>query len=59
MTPKEFFEKTARMRERQKAYFRTRSGDALTDSKRLEREIDAEIDRVRKIETERQNTKLL
>lgn len=41
MTPKEFFDKVSRMRKAQKEYFRTRSGRALADSKRLEKEIDA------------------
>lgn len=41
MTPKEFFDKVCRMRKAQKEYFRTRSGRALSDSKRLEQEIDA------------------
>lgn len=46
MKPKEFFDKVAEMREAQKKYFRTRSQQALSESKRLEREIDAEIKRV-------------
>lgn len=58
MTPKEFFDKVSRMRKAQKEYFRTRSGRALTDSKRLEKEIDAEIERVNKVIAERQNPKM-
>lgn len=46
MNPKEFFDKVAEMRSAQKEYFRTRSQQALSESKRLEREIDAEIKRV-------------
>ena len=46
MKPKEFFDKVVQMREAQKEYFRTRSPQALSESKRLEREIDAEIKRV-------------
>ena len=46
MKPKEFFDKVAEMRSAQKEYFRTRSPQALSESKRLEREIDAEIKRV-------------
>lgn len=42
MTPKEFFDKVSRMRKAQKEYFRTRYGRALSDSKRLEQEIDDE-----------------
>lgn len=45
MNPKEFFDKVCRMRKAQKEYFRTRSGRALSDSKRLEKEIDDEIER--------------
>lgn len=46
MNSKEFFDKVAQMREAQKKYFRTRSQQALSESKMLEREIDAEIKRV-------------
>lgn len=46
------------MRKAQKEYFRTRSGRALTDSKRLEKEIDDEIERVNKVIAERQNPKM-
>lgn len=58
MTPKEFFDKVSRMRKAQKDYFRTRSGRALTDSKRLEKEVDDEIERVNKVIYERQNPKM-
>lgn len=58
MTPKEFFDKVSRMRKAQKDYFRTRSGRALNDSKRLEQEIDAEIERVSKIMEEKNNPKM-
>lgn len=58
MTPHEFFRKVERMRSKQKEYFRTRSSAALTDSKRLEREIDEEIERVNKILSSRQNPSL-
>lgn len=58
MTPKEFFDKVSRMRKAQKEYFRTRSVRALSDSKRLEQEIDAEIDRVNKMIAEKQNPKM-
>ena len=46
MNSKEFFDKVVQMREAQKKYFRTRSQQALSESKMLEREIDAEIKRV-------------
>lgn len=46
MNPKEFYDKVVQMRSMQKEYFRTRSKTALQESKRLEREIDMEIERV-------------
>lgn len=58
MTLKEFFDKVSRMRKAQKDYFRTRSGRALNDSKRLEQEIDAEIERVSKVMEEKNNPKM-
>lgn len=58
MSPKEFFNKVCRMRKAQKEYFRTRSGRALADSKRLEKEIDDEIERVEKVMEEKNNPKM-
>ena len=58
MTPKEFFDKVSRMRKAQKEYFRTRSSRALSDSKRLEKEIDDEIERVEKVIEEKNNPKM-
>jgi hypothetical protein len=58
MNPKEFFDKVCRMRKAQKEYFRTRSGRALADSKRLEKEIDDEIERVNKVMEEMNNPKM-
>ena len=58
MTPKEFFNKVCRMRKAQKEYFRTRSGRALADSKRLEKEIDDEIERVNKVMEAKNNPKM-
>ena len=58
MTPKEFFDKVSRMRKAQKEYFRTRSGLALSDSKRLEKEIDDEIERVNKVMEAKNNPKM-
>ena len=49
MTPKEFFDLVARMRMAQKEYFRTRSSSALAVSKKLERSVDAEIERVKDV----------
>lgn len=46
------------MRKAQKDYFRTRSGWALNDSKRLEQDIDAEIERVSKLMEEKNNPKM-
>lgn len=58
MSPKEFFDKVCRMRKAQKEYFRTRSGRALSDSKRLEQEIDDEIERVNKVMEAKNNPKM-
>ena len=58
MSPKEFFNKVCRMRKAQKEYFRTRSGRALADSKRLEKEIDDEIERVNKVMEAKNNPKM-
>lgn len=58
MNPREFFDKVSLMRKAQKEYFRTRSSRALTDSRRLEKEIDAEIERANKVLTERLNPKM-
>jgi hypothetical protein len=58
MSPKEFFDKVCRMRKAQKEYFRTRSGRALADSKRLEKEIDDEIERVEKVMEKKNNPKM-
>lgn len=55
MTAKEFFYKVATLRYYQKEYFATRSRAALEQSKALEREIDAEIDRVNKIIEHKKN----
>lgn len=46
MTPKEFYDKVVEMRKAQKEYFRFRAPSALSKSKQLEAEIDAEIKRV-------------
>ena len=58
MNSKEFYEKVVKMREAQKNYFKYRSTSYLNESKRLEKEIDAEIARVAKIQEERANPKL-
>lgn len=62
MTAREFYNIVVKMRKAQRDYFRTRSQRSLTESKQLERQIDAEIERVSKIEqeqAEKQQQKLL
>lgn len=46
MNAKEFFNLVMRMREAQKEYFKTRSSLDLRQAKNIEKEIDAEIERV-------------
>ena len=53
MTSREFFDLVAAMRERQKSYFRLPCTDNLNAAKKLEKEVDAEIARVRAIEQAR------
>lgn len=57
MTPKEFYDKVVEMRKAQKAYFRFRSSSALSKSKQLEAEIDAEIKRVEQLLTEKEKAR--
>lgn len=49
MSPREFFFLTANMRRAQQQYFATRKQEHLRAARRLEREVDAEIDRVNEI----------
>ncbi len=49
MTPKEFFDLVARMRNMQKEYFKTRTSASLSESIKLEQTVDAEIERVNRI----------
>lgn len=58
MTAKDFFDLVARMRDKQKEYFRTRSASVLKESKRLEKQVDEEIKRVSEIMRERKEPKL-
>lgn len=58
MSPYDFFWLVARMRQAQREYFRTRSAAALRESRRLEKDIDAEIERANRFLRERQNPKL-
>ena len=54
MDPRKFYELVVRMRRAQKEYFKTRSSVLLMASKRLEKEVDGEIERVERIMRERQ-----
>ena len=58
MKPKEFFDTVSLMREKQREYFKTKSSTELTESKRLEKIVDKEIERVKRIIQEKQNPKL-
>lgn len=58
MTAEEFFRKVEKMRNAQINYFKTHSSSYLTESKRLEKEVDAEIERVNRIINNKQNPKL-
>ena len=49
MDAKEFFDKVVQMREAQKKYFRMHTSADLAAAKKLEKEIDAEIERVQNI----------
>lgn len=53
MTDREFFVLVARMRELQKARTRLSSSENLNAARKVEREVDAEIARVRGIEQRR------
>lgn len=58
MDAQQFFRLVAKLRDKQKEYFRTRTQAALKESKHLEKAVDDEIDRVNKLLTERQQPKL-
>jgi hypothetical protein len=49
MNSRQFFDRVVQLRKFQKEYFATRSKDALRQSIALEKEIDAEIERVQSI----------
>lgn len=49
MNSREFFDKVALMRRLQREYFKTRSKTVLDKSKTVEKEVDAEIERVNAI----------
>lgn len=52
MTAREFYDTVVKMRKAQRDYFRTRSQRSLNESKQFEKLVDAEIERVTKIEQE-------
>ena len=54
----QFFRLVERMRNKQKEYFRTKSQIVLSESKRLEREVDEEIARANNIINDRQQPSL-
>lgn len=54
MNSRQFFDRVAQLRHFQKEYFSTRSRDALQKSIALEKEIDAEIERVHQILSSKQ-----
>lgn len=58
MTAHDFFTLVTRMRDKQKEYFRTRSSSVLQESKRLEKQVDDEIQRVNGIIKDKQDPKL-
>ena len=54
-----FIRRVAKMRQRQKEFFRTRSSSSLRESKELERLVDDMIEKLRpNIDTEPQQTEL-
>lgn len=58
MNARQFFDRVAQLRHFQKEYFKTRSREALQSSIALEKEIDAEIERVRTILAAKQSPNL-
>lgn len=58
MNAYDFFNLVTKMRDKQKEYFRTRSASALQESKRLEKQVDEEIQRVNEIIKDKQEPKL-
>ncbi len=53
MTPEAFLRCVERMRTAQRAYFRTRSSVSLRASKRLEKAVDDEIERTKRVQNKR------
>ena len=58
MNAEQFFRLTERMRAKQKEYFRTRSSVVMQESKQLEAQVYAEIERVNKVLQEKQAPRL-
>ncbi|MCM1302088.1 MAG: hypothetical protein NC226_10255 [Bacteroides cellulosilyticus] len=58
MKPEQFFRLVEKMRECQKKYFRTRSASVLRECRSYENQIDAEIERVNKVLSAKQNPTL-
>lgn len=58
MNAYDFFNLVTKMRDKQKEYFRTRSASVLQESKRLEKQVDEEIQRVNEIIKDKQEPKL-
>ena len=58
MNAYDFFNLVTKMRDKQKEYFRTRSASVLQESKRLEKQVDDEIQRVNGIIKDKQEPKL-
>ena len=58
MNAYDFFNLVTKMRDKQKEYLRTRSASALQESKRLEKQVDEEIQRVNGIIKDKQEPKL-
>lgn len=62
MTAREFYNLVVKMRKAQRDYFRTRSIRPLNESKRLEAQVDAEIERVEEVlkrQADKQQLKML
>lgn len=59
MNAKDFFYLVSSMRKAQKDYFRTRTTEALKQSKSLEKQVDAEIQRVNDIINEKHSGQMV
>ncbi|MBO5018132.1 MAG: hypothetical protein J6J71_03220 [Prevotella sp.] len=62
MKAREFYNLVVKMRKAQRDYFRTRSIRPLNESKRLEAQVDAEIERVEEVlkrQADKQQLKIL